>query len=214
MAVNKVKAKAQPATESEGSEPASAEPAQPTAERALALADAASKSAETAPAPDKSGVAAKGNDGQVKAVFGVVLDIKGKQLVLNSDTITELETKGFELGTTEPLDLGTFKDMLAYLSDTLHVMIPDWQQLPAPFNDFAGKVEELHVIIDKAHIKVFPTKKSDGTAAEPQPTQYTLQMRVVEVAQDKNLAQLGPIGLKGFLVGVTNEDQKPAGTTP
>jgi hypothetical protein len=104
--------------------------------------------------------------------------------------------------------------MLAYLSETLHVMIPDWQQLPAPFNDFAGKVEDLHVIIDKAHIKVFPTKKPDGTAVEQQPTQYTLQMRVVEVAQDKNLAQLGPIGLKGFLVGVTNEGQKPAGTTP
>ena len=209
MAVNKVKAKAQPATESEGPTAALAEPTPSPEESTRALAEqplAPAETTETALAPAETPRALGDPAESPSAILGMVLVINNKEFTVNSDAITEFKTKGFEFGLTEAVDLGTFKTMVEYLNKEFNLAIPTTGDgLPAPLDGVVNTVKELDVTITKAHIKVPGTEPPGGK------TQYTLEMNVSK--KEGNIGDLGPIGIKGFVIGVTNEPKKKDNTS-
>ena len=91
------------------------------------------------------------------AILGLVLVINGKEVTLNSDTITDIQKKGLDLGITEPVYLGTFSQMIDEIKKTFNVDIPtNPEVVPPPLDGFLKNVENLGVTIVKAHIKVPP----------------------------------------------------------
>jgi len=135
----------------------------------------------------------------VNGILGVVLNVSGKPVTVNSGTIANIKTEGIEMGITEPAVLGTFLEMIGYISTTFNVTIPtDASSLPAPLASIVSAVENLNVTILKAHIKI------PGTASTDQNTYYTLVVSVNE-AGGGAIVSVGPIALMGAVVGVTNE---------
>lgn len=209
MAVNKTKTKAQPVTESEGpaaalaeSAPSPEEPTRALAEQAAAPADTTEIALAPAETPRALGDPAEGPS----AILGLVLVINNKEFTVNSDAITEFKTKGFEFGLTESVDLGTFETMVEYLNKEFNLAIPTTGDgLPPPLDGVVNTVKELDVTITKAHIKVPGAEPPGGK------TQYTLEMNVSK--KEGNIGDLGPIGIKGFVIGVTNEPKKKDGTS-
>lgn len=131
-------------------------------------------------------------------ILGVVLDINKKPVTVNSGTITEIKTKGINLGITNPVDLGTFQEMIGYINGKFKTKIPtDPTGLPDPLPAIIKKVEDLDVTIQKAHIFL------PGTESKVKEKQYTLVMSVLE-SGDADIVSIGPIGLKGAVIGVTN----------
>ena len=135
-----------------------------------------------------------------QGVFGLVIDINGSPVTLNSGTIADIKTNGIEMGITEPVELGTFLEMIKYINKTFSVNIPtDPTGLPAPLPDIITTVENLNVTILKAHFKIAGT-------SNPGPTLYTLIMSVMAPAGSKVIS-VGPLSVLGGVVGVTNEPQ-------
>ncbi len=144
-----------------------------------------------------------------QAILGLVLDVNSTPVTINAGTITAFKTKGIELGITNPVDLGTVSDMITYLNSTFSISIPTGdavKDLPSPLGDILQKVEGLDVTIVKAHVKLPPTMQPDGTTKidPPLPNTYTLVMSVLESGTD-DVLKIGPLGLKGAVIGVTNE---------
>jgi hypothetical protein len=149
------------------------------------LAAKTSMTATTAPSP--------------QGVFGLVIDVNGTPVTINSDTIADIKTKGIEMGITEPVELGSFQQMIGYINTTFSVSIPtDPTGLPAPLPAIISKVESLNVTILKAHFKI------PGTQSADQNTLYTLVMSVMAPAGG-DVVKVGPLGVKGAVIGVTNE---------
>jgi hypothetical protein len=200
MAVNKVKAKAQPATESEASVLASAEPAPQTSKVELAVPGSNDPTAREGEA---------GQVPQVQAIFGVVLELGNppKQVIFSSDTIADIKEKGLELELPEPVKLGTFKQLIESAQEQFGVTFPTTDELPPPLKTAVDKLEALEVTIVTAHIKVPSQSQSDAGDT----TKYTLVMTAL--AKD-DLFKLGDqLKVKGVVVGVTNDPKKKGNTS-
>jgi hypothetical protein len=209
MAVNKTKTKVQPVTESEGPAATLAEPTPSPEESTRTLAEqpvAPAETTETALAPAETPRASGDLSESPSAILGMVLVINNKEFTVNSDAITEFKTKGFEFGLSEPVDLGTFQSMVEYLNKEFNLAIPTTGDgLPPPLDGVVNTVKELDVTITKAHIRVPGAEPPGGK------TQYTLEMNVSK--KEGNIGDLGPLGIKGFVIGVTNEPKTPTETS-
>ena len=150
----------------------------------------------TAPAQGSSPAA----DANRKATFGIVVDVNGKQITVPASDISNFASKGIEFDLPEPVEVGNYADLSSFLKDKLGVSLPDLKELPSPFTGVGDKIAETKVSVKKFHIKV-PSKTAQ------RPNQYTLSMSA-EWPGETSPLQVGPITIKGFTFGVTNEPPK------
>lgn len=139
----------------------------------------------------------------MQGIMGLVLDVNGRSVTINSGDIANLKTNGIDMGITEPVDVGLFSDIVTYINTTFGVSIPtDASNLPEPLATVVPKVLGLRVTILKAHIKI------PGTASPDQNKYYTMVMSMLEDKGDLASITLpggGTLGIKGAVLGVTNE---------
>lgn len=132
------------------------------------------------------------------ATFGIVVDVNGKELTLAASDLSNLTTQGIEFELPAKVEVGTYGDLSKFVKDNLKVNLPDLETLPSPFAEIGDQIAKLTVSIEKFHIKV-PKK----TTTDQETNHYTLRM----FAEWKNdsAPKIGPISVKGFRFGVTNE---------
>lgn len=165
------------------------------------LAPAGSTQALTTPAAKPS----------VRLLFGVTFDINGKPVTVTSSDVANIAKKGFEFRLPDPVTLGTFDDLSAYLDRKFNVKANVLHELPEPFHGLGEGLATTVFTVEQFHVMVPPSPPApaDGaTGTTPTetrgPTMYTLLMsatppRPIEITADFQVER--------FVFGISNEPE-------
>ena len=134
-----------------------------------------------------------------KLVFGIIVEVNGTEVPISTDNIKDYQTKGFDFELPQPIHLGSFKDLFAWLKDNFGVEVPSADNLPSPLNDMVNALTELVFTVEQLAFHI-PGKQSPATDKRT----YKLRMAAAWSEAKEIIPGLKVLKLKGGVFGVTN----------
>jgi hypothetical protein len=147
----------------------------------------------------------------VRLLFGVTFEINGKPVTVTSSDVANIAKKGFEFRLPEPVTLGTFDDLSAYLNRKFQVNANVLHTLPDPFHGLGEGLATTVFTVEEFHVMVPPSPPppaagATGTALTQKrgPTMYTLLM---SATPPKPIEITSDFQVERFVFGISNEPE-------
>jgi hypothetical protein len=139
-----------------------------------------------------------------RAVFGIVLDVNGTEIPISSDNISNWKKNGLDFSLPQPVHLGSFNDLIEWLSTNFGVTIPSADDLPSPLNDMVNAITSLNFTVEQLAFKIPGTESTE--------TQRTFTLRIAGSWDESKeiIPGLSVLKLKGGVFGVTNMNNTQA----
>jgi hypothetical protein len=82
-------------------------------------------------------------DGATTFSFGLVFDIKGVPVPISAADISRLKEQGLRFELPNPVQLGSFDDLIGWLENKFSVTFPSTEELPTWLKDIIDKITSM-----------------------------------------------------------------------